>query len=208
MIISLRLLTELGVRPSTAHRYLADLQHLLPEHGISTELRISHFLAQVLHESAHLERSEESLNYRAERLVQVFGRRVTAAQAVSLAGDPEATANVVYARRNGNRDQTSGDGWRYRGRGLIQLTGRGTYVAFGRWMGEDVLADPDSVATRWAVHSSVWYWTSRRLSPLADRDDIRQITRKVNGGYNGLSRRIELLEQAKAALGIRAGVMA
>src|SRR5512135_482328 len=130
MRVTSAILTELGVTAARADRYLPDLQALLPQHGIDTPLRVAHFLAQVLHESGLLRIVEENLNYSAEGLRRVFPKYFTAAQAQGYARQPQAIANRVYGSRLGNGDEASGDGYRYRGRGLIQLTGKANYRAF------------------------------------------------------------------------------
>jgi predicted chitinase len=110
----------------------------------------------------------------------------------------------------GNRSEASGDGWKYRGRGLIQLTGRSNYQAFAEWVGDPrIMDDPDLVATEYAVHSAVFFWDRNNLNRLADRDDVVALTRRVNGGENGLAHRRELLNKANgllAMLDIRATV--
>ncbi|MCZ7582837.1 MAG: glycoside hydrolase family 19 protein [Deltaproteobacteria bacterium] len=116
------------------------------------------------------------------------------------ARQPERIANRVYGGRLGNGDEASGDGFRYRGRGLIQLTGRSNYRAFSRWINDDVIAQPDLVADRYAVYSAVYYWDVNALNEPADLDDVKKVTKKINGGYNGLADRIALLDKAKELL--------
>jgi predicted chitinase len=154
----------------------------------------------VLHESGLMRITVENLNYSASRLREVFPNRFSAAQAQALAGRPEAIGNRIYANRLGNGDESSGDGFRYRGRGLIQLTGKANYRKFGTFVGEDVVAAPDRVAGEFAVHSAVFFWSDRSINELADADDVRAITKRVNGGFNGLPKRMHLLDQAKALL--------
>ena len=122
MSIKKSLLTGLGVRESNADKYLPHLNQLMQEHQIDTELRVAHFLAQVLHESDHMKTVEENLNYSEEALLRVFGKYFTASQAKAYAKKPKEIASRVYGGRMGNGDESTGDGWRYRGRGLIQLT--------------------------------------------------------------------------------------
>ncbi|HSP97597.1 MAG TPA: glycoside hydrolase family 19 protein [Candidatus Dormibacteraeota bacterium] len=200
MRLTRAILTELGVTAARADRYLPDLQALLPQHGIDTPLRVAHFLAQVLHESGLLRIVEENLNYSAEGLRRVFPRYFTAAQAERYARQPPAIANRVYGGRLGNGDEASGDGFRYRGRGLIQLTGKANYRAFADWLGSDVVAAPERVAGECAVHGAVFYWTLRSINEPADADDVREVTRRINGGFIGLPERIRLLDAAKRAL--------
>ena len=184
-------LLELGVSAARVDRYLPDLRALLPEHDIDTPLRLAHFLAQVLHESGLLRIVEENLNYSAEGLRRIFPRYFTPAQAQRYARQPQAIASRVYGGRLGNGDEASGDGWRFRGRGLIQLTGRDNYRALADWLADDVVAAPDSVAARYAVHGAVFYWTRRvdqrprrrRRRARGDPADQRRLHRACPSAY-------------------------
>ncbi|MGE5155497.1 MAG: glycoside hydrolase family 19 protein, partial [Bdellovibrio bacteriovorus] len=141
MQITKGVLTQLGVSPGNADRYLDDLNAAMGGHGIATLRRIAHFLAQVAHESMRLKTVSENLNYSADRLLQVFPRYFRdPALLASYARRPERIANRVYANRMGNGGEASGDGYRFRGRGLIQLTGKNNYQAFSRWIDEDCVA--------------------------------------------------------------------
>ncbi|MGD8256384.1 MAG: SH3 domain-containing protein [Desulfobacterales bacterium] len=193
-------LTTLGVRDSDAEKYLADLNQLMQQYQIDTDLRIAHFLAQVLHESAHMKTVQENLNYSEQALLRVFRKYFTPSQARSYARKPKMIASRVYGGRMGNGDESTGDGWRYRGRGLIQLTGKSNYSKFSDWIGDDVVGHPDLVAKAYAVHSAVYYWTSRDLNRYADQDDVKKITRIINGGLNGLANRNAILDKAKQML--------
>jgi predicted chitinase len=201
MAIKKSLLTALGVGDSDADRYLPDLNHLMQQYQIDTELRIAHFLAQMLHESARMKSVEENLNYSEQALLKVFVKYFTPEQAQAYARNPEKIANRVYGGRMGNGDESTGDGYRYRGRGLIQLTGKSNYGKFSPWLGDDVVAQPDLVAAKYAVHSAVYYWTSNDLNRYADQDDVKKITRAINGGLNGLADRNAILDKAKQLLG-------
>ena len=201
MPISKGILTEIGVIPANADRHLDGLNEAMDSHGIDTPLRIAHFLAQVAHESMLMKTVTENLSYSADRLLKVFPKYFRPPDvANSYARKPERIANRVYANRMGNGDESSGDGYRYRGRGLIQLTGTNNYRAFSRWISEDCLANPDLVANRFAAHSAVFYWDSNGLNALADTDNLKAITRRVNGGLNGYDDRRNLLVKAKRAL--------
>ena len=200
MRLTARHLTDIGATAARADRYLADLNALLPAHRIDTPLRVAHFLAQVMHESGLLRVVEENLNYSAARLRQIFPKYFTAAQAAQYGGRPQAIGNRVYGSRLGNGGESSGDGFRYRGRGLIQLTGKSNYRRFADWLRDDVVAAPDLVAQRYAVHSAVFYWTMRGINGAADADDVRAVTRAINGGTIGLQDRMRLLDRAKRAL--------
>ena len=142
---------------------------MLPEHGIDTPLRIAHFLARVLHESGLMRVTVENLNYSAQRLREVFPSRFTPAQAQACGGKPELIGNRVYGGRLGNGPDASGDGFRFRGRGLIQLTGKAIYREFSDWVEDaDVVNSPDLVADRYAAHSAVFLVTTRsQRSPTA-----------------------------------------
>lgn len=141
---------------------------------ITTPQRAAHFLAQIGHESLDLSRMEESLNYSADRLVAVWPARFTAETAALYARQPEKIANFVYANRMGNGDEASGDGWRFRGRGSIGITGRVAYAEFGRSVNRDLLADPGAVAEEpaLAIGAATWHWTNRQINQIADRDDL------------------------------------
>lgn len=204
MLIKKSLLGGLGVTNARAEKFLPDLNDALPEHQIDTPLRIAHFLAQVLHESARMKYVKENLNYSAQALLDVFRKYFTPSQAQVYARKPKMIGSRVYAGRMGNGDEAGGDGYRYRGRGLIQLTGKTNYRKFSQWIGDDVIAQPDFVADKYAVHSAVYYWVSNNLNTLADIDDVKQVTQRVNGGFNGLDDRIALLDKTKELLAIAA----
>jgi predicted chitinase len=197
------MLKEMGVSDGDANQYVADLERVLPKYGIAdSRLRLAHFFAQILHESGCLRFDMENLNYSAEGLRAVFGKYFTTkADAEACARQPEKIANRVYANRLGNRGESSGDGWRFRGRGLIQLTGRANYKAFAEWVDDEkIMEDPDLVASEYAVHSAVFFWDKNGLNRLADKDDVVAVTKRVNGGDNGLAHRRELLNKANGLL--------
>lgn len=201
MRITRDVLTELGVSPANADRHLDRLNESMGQHAIDTPLRISHFLAQVAHESMLLKAVSENLNYSAEALLRVFGKYFSSQEMASgYARKPERIANRVYANRMGNGPESSGDGFRYRGRGLVQLTGKNNYRSFSQWISADCVADPDRVATGFAACSAVFYWDSNGLNALADTDNLKLITKRVNGGLNGYDDRRNLLVKAKRAL--------
>ncbi len=204
-MINRETLTDLGVTGARADKYLDDLNRLLPEHAVDTPLRTAHFLAQVLHESGHLRHVREGMSYStAERLRAVFGKYFTKAEAPSFVRQPEKVGNRVYADRMGNGDEASGDGYRYRGRGLIQLTGKNNYRDFDDWGAPGVIEDPEGVAGEHAVLSAIFFWSRNLLNELADLDDVRALTRRINGGLNGLADRMAILKQAKALLAVPA----
>lgn len=178
-----------------------DLQRkyrtLLSNNGINTPLRIAHFMAQIHHES-NLKPVSENLNYSASALLRVFGKYFTESQAKEYARKPEMIANRVYANRMMNGNENSGDGWKYRGRGFIQITGKRNYLLLSKDMRVDYLNNPDLLLNEAdAMISAVWYWSKNNLNRYADKDDIKGVTKAINGGYNGLKHRIELLNKYK-----------
>jgi len=171
---------------------------LLNNYGINTPLRIAHFMAQIEHES-NLKPIIENLNYSVQGLLSVFSRYFpNPVIASEYARKPEKIANRVYANRMMNGDEASGDGWKYRGRGFIQITGKENYMLLSKDMRVDYLNNPDLLLNEAdSMISAVWYWNKNNLNKYADKDDIRTITRKINGGYNGLEHRMQLLTKYK-----------
>ena len=150
-------LKSLGVNDARVEQYLPDLKSVLPQYDIDTPLRLAHFLSQILHESGKMCFVEENLNYSAKGLRAIFSKYFTPAQAQAYARKKKKIGSRVYANRMGNGDEESGEGYRYRGRGLIQLTGKNNYKKFSRWIEQDVVAQPDLVASQFAVHSAVYF---------------------------------------------------
>lgn len=170
---------------------------LLAAYGINTQLRLAHFLAQCHHESAGFTARTENLNYSAQGLRAVFPKYFPDnLTALKYERKPQAIANKVYANRLGNGAETSGDGYLYRGRGYIQLTGKSNYAAFGGYVNKDFIADPDSVADKYALISAAWFFLKNGINEVADKGDSKEavtaVTKKVNGGVNGLAERIIL----------------
>lgn len=185
--------------------YLEALNLILPEYQINTKLRLCHFLAQIIHESGHLKYNQENLNYSAKALRSVFGKYFpTDALAEQYARKPEKIANRVYANRMGNGDEDSGDGWLRRGRGLIQLTGTDNYKACSKALNIDLMKNPDLIVSNAevCVKTACWYWSVNNLNKYADVDNIKTITKRINGGYNGLEDRTKILNAAKKVLDI------
>lgn len=203
MATRVELLHEMGVSTTDAEQYIDQFEEVLPRFGIAdSRQRLAHFFAQILHESGGLRFDMENLNYSADGLLKVFPKYFkTRADADAYARQPQKIASRVYASRMGNGDEASGDGWKYRGRGLIQLTGKDNYITFATWVGDPrIVDDPDLVASEYAVHSAVFFWDSRQLNTLADSDDVVGLTKKINGGTNGLAHRRELLNKANGLL--------
>jgi len=167
------------------------LSGILPDYEINTPERIAAFLAQCAHESAGFKAIKENLNYKATSLLKVFPKYFkTAEQAERYAHNPEMIANLVYANRMGNGAEASGDGFRYCGRGLIQLTGHDNYQAFADSIDCDIDTLPEYLATfEGAVQSAAWFWETNNLNQLADQQDIVALTKRINGGTIGLADR-------------------
>ncbi|KGJ87929.1 glycoside hydrolase family 19 protein [Colwellia psychrerythraea] len=185
--------------------YLTALNNQLSDYQIISNMQVAHFIAQIAHESGSFKYRRENLNYSAKALRAVFGKYFPSDEmAEKHARNPESIANIVYANRMGNGDSDSGDGWRYRGRGLIQLTGRNNYTRCGSDIGLNIEAEPELLAkdAETAVAAACWYWQSNKLNGPADQDDIRLVTRKINGGYHGLEERIAFLNRAKEVLNV------
>lgn len=167
-----------------------------------TAYQAAHFFAQTYHETGGFKRFEENLKYSASGLMRIWPSHFqTMSVALAYAMDPEAIANRAYANRMGNGPASSGDGWAYRGRGALQLTGFDNYSAFSQSAiaYAEVIDDPDLVATKYAFDSALWFFTSRRLWPMCNKGvgeaNIEAITRKINGGTHGLRERTELTKR-------------
>jgi putative chitinase len=167
------------------------LNKILPEYDITTPQRVAAFIAQAAHESGNFTALHENLNYRAETLMKVFPKYFpTDALAQQYAHHPEMIANRVYTNRMGNGDEASGDGFRYCGRGLIQLTGKSNYQAFADSVQMPLEDVPAYLQTfEGAVQSACWFWESNNLNQYADSGDILTMTKRINGGTIGLADR-------------------
>ena len=164
--------------------------------GINTPLRLAHFLAQCGHESGGFRLTQENLNYSAKGLNGIFKKYFpTEAAAAPYNRNPQKIANKVYSNRMGNGTEASGDGYKFRGRGYIQLTGKDNYTAFGKSIGVDMTANPDLVASQYALLSAAWFFTKNGLHKMADEGAgdmvVTKITKRVNGGTIGLPDRIK-----------------
>lgn len=177
---------------------------ILPKYEITTANRIAGFFAQCGHESMNFTVLSENLNYRAETLEKLFSKYFSKAgrNAADYAKQPEKIANVIYANRMANGDTASGDGFKFRGRGVVQLTGRENYTSFGKSVGMTAEQVIDYVTTKkGALESACWYWASRNINAACDANDIVKMTKLVNGGTIGLDDRKKHYEQALAVLG-------
>ena len=168
---------------------------LFEKYGINTPLRIAHFMAQLEHESG-LKPISENLNYSENGLLNTFGKYFNKTNVKLYARKPEKIANRVYANRMGNGNEASGEGWKYIGRGFIQITGKINYFQLANDTDLDCLKNPDSLLQEAnAMISALWFWNKAGLNKLADKNDLKGITRKINGGYNGLEHRTQLLKK-------------
>lgn len=188
-----------GCSAELATTYAPFINLYAPAYGIDTKKRLAMWIAQVAHESGRFKRTVENLNYSAAGLLATWPSRFNELLAAVLARQPEQIANHVYGGRMGNTQD--GDGWKYRGRGLIQLTGHDNYAAFAKHSGQDVIGLPELLeCAEGAVESACWYWWRADLNRFADTGGIRSCTRVINGGYNGIKDREALYEKAKEVL--------
>lgn len=163
--------------------------NILNQSGINTKERVCMFLAQCGHESGGFTLTVENLNYGAKGLLSTFPKYFkNANEAILYERKPEKIANKVYANRMGNGPESSGDGWKYRGRGFIQLTGKSNYEAFSKDMDIDAVNNPDLVKDDLsiAIRSAVWFWNKNNLNTYCDKGDFIGLTKRINGGVNGL----------------------
>jgi putative chitinase len=168
---------------------------------ISTPVRQASFIGQCSHECGNFKILEENLNYRAEALQKLWPKRFDSTKAQMCARNPKLIANTVYSSRMGNRDEASGDGYRFRGRGCIQLTGHANYYHAGQALGVDFVMEPDLVATpMYAALTAGWFWNTQKLNQFADVRDYKTMTKKINGGFIGLDDRIKHINHAMQVL--------
>lgn len=174
---------------------LDQLPTVMTKFELNTPLRLAHFLAQCGHESGGFKLTQENLNYSAQGLQGVFGKYFPGNLEESYARQPQKIASRVYANRMGNGDENSGDGWKYRGRGYIQLTGKDNYKAFSASINEDCVANPDLVATKYPLASAAWFFHKNGIHKIADGGAtdtvVTSVTKRVNGGTIGLPDRIK-----------------
>lgn len=173
---------------------IAQIPECAEKFEITTRLRLAHFLAQCSHESGGFKVTQENLNYSADGLKKTFPKYFPGDLANSYARQPEKIGSRVYANRMGNDDEASKEGYKYRGRGYIQLTGKDNYRAFGKTLEDDIVNDPDPVSSKYSLLSAAWFWNNNKLNTIADKgssdDVVTTITKKVNGGTIGLDDRI------------------
>ncbi|PYV49609.1 MAG: hypothetical protein DMG92_10435 [Acidobacteria bacterium] len=184
---------------------IAQIPEAAATFAITTNLRLAHFLAQCALESTNFTAVVENLNYSAQRLLQVFPKYFRNVDVNVYARNPRRIGNRVYANRMGNGDEASGDGYEFRGRGYIQLTGKNNYQAFSGFIGEDCVANPDLVATTYPLASAAFFFNANNIWAICDRgaDDatVTAVTKRVNGGTQGLAERIQNFKKFIQALG-------
>jgi putative chitinase len=173
-----------------ADKWIDALNATAERFDINTPDRIAGFLSQLAHESAGFKATRENLNYSAEALCRVWPSRFNAENCQEYARNPEKIANKAYSSRMGNGPEESGDGWKFSGKGLIQLTGKDNFTRFANAVGIDVVENPDLVAEpELAALSAGWFWSTNGLNALADAKDVPGMTRRINGGLHGLDDR-------------------
>lgn len=189
--------------PATQYAQWVDpINATLTKFNINTRQRVAMFLAQVGHESANLNTTKENLNYSVDGLRKVFGKYFPSTSvAAQYARKPQAIASRVYANRLGNGNEASGEGWKYRGRGLIQVTGKDNYTACGEALGLDLVLNPELLESAMnAALSAGWFWSANGLNVISDGGSVETATRRINGGLNGLEDRKRLYLKAMKAL--------
>ena len=174
---------------------IAQIPDTAKKFGITTNLRLAHFLAQCGHESGGFKAVTENLNYSADGLVKIFGKYFNSTTAAGYARNPEKIASKVYGGRMGNGDESTKDGFKFRGRGYIQLTGKSNYTNFAKFIGEDITSNPDLVATKYPLASAAFFFNSNKLWAICDKGadtaTVTAVTKRVNGGTIGLADRIK-----------------
>lgn len=187
-------LAKLGINPD----WLPWIQKACDRYSINNTVRQAFFLGQCMHESNNFKVLVENLNYSANGLMSIWGSRFPTVQiAEKYARHPDMIANKVYANRTGNGNEESGDGWKYRGRGIIQCTGKDLYKTLSDALNIDLMGFPDLLMEMpYASMSAGWYWNKRGLNALADAKDYREMTKRINGGFNGLDDRIAKINKA------------
>jgi len=193
-----QLAQALKITPIKAEEWIDAINETFDRFDINTPERQACFLGQCAHESGGFTALKENLNYSAEGLTKVWPKRFTSLEvAQPYHRNPEKIANKVYADRMGNGDESSGEGFKYRGRGLIQLTGKDNYKACGDALGVDLVEEPDLVSTpQYAALSAGWFWDKNKLNQFADSNDMTTLTKRINGGTHGLDDRVARTQHA------------
>jgi len=194
-----------GLTGKVPDNVIAQIPAAASEFGITTNLRLAHFLAQCAIESNNFTATVENLNYSAPRILQIFPKYFKGIDPAPYARNPAKLGSRVYANRMGNGDEASGDGFKFRGRGYIQLTGKNNYTSFSNFVGEDCVANPDLVATKYPLASASFFFNSNNLWAICDKGDddatVTKVTKAVNGGTHGLAERLQNFKKFMKALG-------
>lgn len=200
--MTMKALLDTSLQTPVSNEVAKAMLDVINRYEINTENRLASFIAQCAHESGKFKLMSENLNYSASGLRKVFGKYFpTDALANAYARQPQKIANRVYANRMSNGDEKSGDGWRYRGGGYIQLTGKANYTAFAKWANMTVAQAAEYVRTvEGAMLSAIYFWTTHNLNRFADADNILGQTKAINGGLNGIKDRLDLYNRTKALI--------
>jgi putative chitinase len=181
-----------------------QIPDVLDMFGVNTPLRLAHFLAQCATESGEFKFIRENMNYSADGLRKIFGKYFPGTIANNYARKPEMIGSRVYANRMGNGPEVSKEGYKFRGRGYIQLTGKNNYIAFGKLVNIDLVANPDLVATQYPLLSAAWFFSKNKVNEVADKGAtdkvVTSVSKIVNGGTNGLAERIHYFHEYYALL--------
>lgn len=181
-----------GHIPDSVYNQITDTA---TKFNITTNLRLSHFLAQCAHESGNFKAVNENLNYSKDGLVKIFPKYFPGNLAESYARNPEKIASRVYGSRMGNGDETTKEGYKFRGRGFLQTTGKDNYIKFTKFIGEDCVANPDLVSTKYPLASAAFFFESNKLWSICDKgadvETVTAVTKRVNGGTIGINYRIK-----------------
>lgn len=224
MNLAVHHMTAAGIKEAVASQWLPHVQAALERFGITSDKQVAAWLAQTAHESGGYTMLTENLNYRAATLAACWpnrfavlgpdkkpvkdaqGKMTPTAVANAIAGKPELIANMVYSSRMGNGPAESGEGWKYRGRGLKQLTGKDNYTRCGAALGMDLVGNPDVLLQpEGAALSAAWFWSVNKCSEFIDRDDFVGLTKRINGGTIGLADREKRYKTALAAMEVAHG---
>lgn len=197
-MVNVEQLQKLGIGP----QWVDPLNETFQRFNIVTNNQKAMFIGQCSHECGNFRLLEENLNYKAATLMKLWPKRFSNMEvANAYAGNPKKIANMVYSSRMGNRDENSGDGYRFRGRGCIQLTGHANYFHCGKALGVDLVMDPDCVATpKFASLTAGWFWSTHNLNAPADALDYTKVTKIINGGTIGLDDRIKHVQLALSVI--------
>lgn len=197
-------LKQMHIDPALADAFNETFERF----GILTPLQQASWIGQCGHECGNFKIMEENLNYRAATLLKLFPKTpkrawgFTPEEAAAYEKQPKRIANRIYSNRMGNRDEASGDGWRFRGSGFLQLTGHSNFYHAGKALGVDFVMEPELVRTpKYAAQTAGWFWQTHKLNQTADGRDFVSMTKKINGGTIGLDDRIKHINQALAVLG-------